>query len=51
MNPKHIVRHGYDLMSHAYRSDTQTDPGAFYAKWTADPPCPITDPVRAATRR
>jgi ubiquinone/menaquinone biosynthesis C-methylase UbiE len=35
MNPKDIVRHGYDRVSHAYRSDTQTDPGPFYAKWIA----------------
>jgi len=35
MNPKHIVRHGYDLVSHAYRSDAQTDPSPFYAKWIA----------------
>ena len=35
MNPKHIVRQGYDLVSHAYRSDAQDGPDPFYAKWIA----------------
>lgn len=35
MDPKHIVRQGYDLVSHVYRSGAEQEPNAAYSQWMA----------------
>jgi cyclopropane fatty-acyl-phospholipid synthase-like methyltransferase len=33
MNPKHIVRSGYDLASHAYRTSSESEHPSVYSRW------------------